>query len=226
MQDPVVAPCPIHRSLSGVVSSLFCALLVFSLPVRAVVCKTVTEDGVVSYTDTPRNKCANPVKLPDYSRYAPRPLVNPSPAAGNGTPPATAFSGYTRLAIAASANDGTVRSNEGKVPVRVTLEPPLQPDHKVVFILDGQAAGPATASVAAMLTGVTRGTHSLSVQVQDRNGAVLRAAGPIRFTLRKEALPPAQGSSGSTGAYDPAYEPAKDQRKSFESKPPGQGHLR
>ena len=49
-------------------------LLFFSGLNHAVVCKTVDAEGVVGYTDVPVEECANPITLPDYSRYAPRPI--------------------------------------------------------------------------------------------------------------------------------------------------------
>lgn len=198
---------------------VFMALLFGSPPATAVICKTVSEDGVVGYTDTPADKCSNPVRLPEYSRYKPRPLTMPADSAraaapSNGEQP---FNGYIRMEIVQPSRDGTVRGNEGRVPVRVLLEPALQEGHKVQFILDGRNAGPPSPSATAILTGVERGTHSLSAQVLDAKGHLLRSAEVVRFTLRKEAVTPTPGTGGSgEGAYTPDYGPAKDQAKTFQ----------
>lgn len=229
MQESKSLPSPIHRFIRRTATPAVWLLLAAALPANAVICKTVSDDGVVSYTDTPMNECSSPVKLPAYSRYAPRPLSSSAkPSAGAGGKAAAGgepFTGYTDMQIETPAHNGTVRSNEGKVPVKVTLEPPLQKGHKVQFFLDGKPTGPGMASTGATLTGVNRGTHTLSVQVQDERDRVLYSAGPIRFTLRKEALESGAGNAGTGGAYTPAYDPAsaKEQAESFDSKKAADG---
>lgn len=223
----IISPPTLKQRLHRFLRALPGLLAVAAFPAHAVICKTINEEGVVGYTDTPVNECTTPVKLPEYSRYAPRPLSTPIGSSATqddrSANPPEFFAGYTDMQIETPKNNGTVRSNEGKVPVKVVLRPALQKDHKIQFLLDGKSAGSPSASMAATLTGVTRGTHSLSAQVQNKNGRVLRSAGPIKFTLRKEALEQTPGSGDDNGAYTPEYDPAGDQDKSYGSKKAAEG---
>jgi hypothetical protein len=212
------------------------ASMIVALPAQAVICKMVDENGVVGYTDTPRSECANPVQLPGYSRYAPRPVAgvedNPQQAQPGQPDQQVEFNGYTSMQIVAPQNFGTIHNNEGTVTVQIELEPALQQGHTVRLILDGKSAGDPAASTNIALTNVDRGTHSLSAQVLDENGKLLRSVGPIRFTLQKEALEPSEGDSGPQGddvfdqKYDPEqkqqnkFVPQEDQGKSYDSTPP------
>ena len=94
--------------------------MLFLLPglAHAVICKTVDADGVVGYTDVPVSECADPVKLPDYSRYEPRPIpktATTSPkSSGNGKSRDGQFSGYRSIEI--SQPEATVRCmDDGQV---------------------------------------------------------------------------------------------------------------
>lgn len=214
---------------------LLVAVLTFLLnPVQAVICKQVDPQGVVSYSDLPRDQCAQPVTLPDYSRYAPRP-VSPAPPpasvpaaqSGDDASPDQSFSGYTEMRIEQPAEGASVWNNEGKVPVAVFLAPTLQPGHKIQLLLDGQPAGPPFGSLAAALTNVDRGTHRISAQLLDQEGNVLKEAGPVSFTLHRTSVnrparrPADDGSSAPPGfapipatpgktnpAFAPRYTPA------------------
>lgn len=183
-----------------------CLSLVIFLcnPAAAVICKSVSDDGLVSYSDVPMDECANRVKLPESSTYAPRQLpasVNPDQT---GVVPGAKFTGYSTMRIDQPQNNGTVRSNEGKVAVSVALQPALQPGHQLRLALDGVPIQPAFDSLSAVLSNVQRGTHSLSADVIDGNGKVLRSTGPIRFTLRKEAITSTQNTPENP---DKPYQP-------------------
>lgn len=177
------------------------ALMIVALPAQAVICKIIDENGVVGYTDTPRSECANPVHLPGYSRYAPRPISgapdSSTPQAKKPVAPSPAFAGYTDMRIDDPKDNGTVRNNEGKVPVQISLQPGIQEGHTIRLILDGNPAGDPAESTNIALTNVDRGTHSLSAEVLDQDGKVLRSVGPISFTLHKASIKlPAGGVSG------------------------------
>lgn len=168
--------------------SLFLSFLIlaFSTQASAVICKSVDADGVVSYTDLPVQECQNPVRLPDYSRYSPRPIATPaSPVTASE---AAGFAGYTSLAIVAPEANGTVRSNEGRVSVGINLEPLLQQNHRIRLLLDGQAVPGDFDGPVIDLSGVERGTHSLRAQVTDATGTVLISSPSVLFTLRKRGL--------------------------------------
>ena len=165
------------------------AVLLFVVPGlgHAVICKSVDADGNVSYTDVPVAQCENKVELRGLSGYTPRPLPQPAtstPAADEQAP----FPGYESIQILQPETDGTVRSNEGKVPVAVTLTPDLQPDHRLFVYLDGKLVPGSFDSTAVELNGVERGTHSLRVSVKDEGGRELVGSSEVSFTLRQTGL--------------------------------------
>jgi len=168
--------------------------MLFLLPglAHAVICKTVDADGVVGYTDVPVGECADPVKLPDYSRYEPRPIPKTATASpkssGNGKSSDGQFSGYRSIEIIQPEANGTVRSNEGIVPVSIALEPPLEEGHRIKLYIDGAAVRGEFDGAAIDLAGIERGTHSLRAVVSDAGGKRLGDSPTVRFTLRKTTL--------------------------------------
>ena len=155
----------------------------------AVICKTVQPDGTVSYSDVPAAECQQPVDLPDYSRYAPRPIqqhqwTRSSPTGGS----LVRTERYTSMAIVRPEPGGTVRDNEGRVDVSIALQPDLQPNHRVMLYLDGAPVGGGFEGTNIELNSVLRGTHSLRAAVLDPAGQRLIEAPAVRFTLRQASL--------------------------------------
>lgn len=165
------------------------ALVVLScLPAlaSAVICKTIDEDGVVTYSSVPLAKCENVVRLPGYSSYAPQPVGRTSGGSANTSPPA--FAGYTSIRFSQPASGATVRSNEGQVAVSVAVEPALQAGHRLELILDGRPVSGSFDGLNVQLSGVERGTHSLQAVIRDDAGTQRIRSSTIRFTLRKRGL--------------------------------------
>lgn len=163
------------------------SVLFLALPAHAVICKFVDEQGGVSYSDVPAEDCPTRVKLPEYSRYQPRTIEGGfDRGEGQGTEPE--FTGYSGVRIAQPASGDTVRSNQGRVPVSVSMQPVLQPKHRVRLFLDSVLIQPDFANQSATLSGVERGSHTLGAHVVDENGNVLSSAVPVTFTLRKASI--------------------------------------
>lgn len=171
------------------------ALAMAASPAHAVICKTVDADGVVTYSELPAAECPQKVDLPDYSRYTPRPL--PASIEDDSSPDTAseeAFAGYREIAIVEPEQDGTVRDNEGKVMVSITLEPPLQDGHRVRVYIDGQPVPGSFDGTAIELRGVERGTHQLLAEVLDATGSSMARSDRVSFTMRKVGL--FDGASG------------------------------
>lgn len=188
--------------------ALILALALLPGSAFAVICKSVGADGVVSYTDVPARECSQKVELPDYSRYAPRP-VEQKRAGQQANSPASAsvvnFQRYERITVDQPKTGGVVRSNEGIVTVVIGLEPSLQPGHRVQLTLDGRPVAGSFDGLAIDLSGVDRGTHTLRASVTDPSGKVLIATGPSTFTLRKTGL-----TDSNAAADDPKPPPTPD----------------
>jgi hypothetical protein len=162
---------------------LFVLLLLPGLA-HAVICKTVGEDGVDSFADVPAAECPQGSRIPEYSR--PAPVVEQAGSVNTGVSARQVeFAGYESIEIVNPAADGTVRSNEGRVPVIVELEPGLQQSHFITAYLDGKAFRGRYGSSQIELTGVDRGTHKLYVKVQDSKGKTLIKSRVISFTVHQ-----------------------------------------
>ncbi len=180
-------------------TTLFFVLLFFSGLGQAVICKIVGPDGGVSYTDVPRLECPNEVELPEYSRYTPRKIERP-PVTGDAQAVAP-FTGYTAFGILSPEPNGTVRSNEGKVDVALSLEPGLRPSDRIELFLDGVQLAGSFDGLGIRLNNIERGTHALRAQVKSASGRVMIQTGSHLFTLRKASLldPLRQSDNGGAG---------------------------
>ena len=165
-------------------------VLLLAMPglAHAVICKTVDADGAVTYTDVPLEQCQEKVKLRGLSGYTPRPIPQSATEADSAAPEQQAFSGYQSIQIMQPEAEGTVRSNEGKVPVAVSLEPDLQPGHRLLVYLDGKLVSDGFDGTVIELNGVERGTHVLRAVVKDGGGSELIDSAEVSFTLRKTGL--------------------------------------
>jgi hypothetical protein len=171
---------------------LFVSLLLPGMT-QAVICKTVDADGVVGYTDVPAGECAERVELPDYSRYEPRPIpqtqnTSARPSTEDSAADRGRFEGYRSIEIVQPEANGTVRSNEGIVPVAIALDPPLVEGHRIKLYIDGGAVRGEFDGPAIDLGGVERGTHSLRAVVSDADGKRIGDSPTVRFTLRQTTL--------------------------------------
>jgi hypothetical protein len=213
------------RNMKHAILSL---LLLLPAMAHAVICKTVQPDGTVSYADVPAAECEQPVDLPDYSRYAPRPIqeqqwTRNSPGGGS----LVRTERYTSMAIVQPEPGGTVRSNQGNVSVTIALQPALQQNHKVMLYLDGAPVGNGFGGTTIEINGVRRGSHSLRAAVVDPSGQRLIEAPAVRFFMRQTSLlEQGEGPKGPTdleqkAGDSPVYNPTPDGSGSYQPKPGG-----
>ncbi len=166
------------------------SMLVFffaaSAAVAGTVYKYVGPDGVTIYSDR-QVPGAVAVDLPASSTYAPVGLPATSPAPGEAVE-GPLGGVYETLAIVEPESEATVRSNEGRVDVSVTLQPAIQEGHTLSFHLDGNEIAKGLRSTRLRLTDVERGEHRLEVSVHDAEGSLLERSRPIRFYLQKVSV--------------------------------------
>ena len=162
---------------------LFSLLLLPGLA-QAVICKTVGADGEVSFSDVPAAECPQGSRIPDYRQAAPQ--AERAGAVDTGVSARQVkFAGYDSIEIVSPEDGGTVRSNEGRVPVLVKLEPGLQQSHFITAYLDGMAHKGRYGSTEVIVTGVERGTHRLNAKVSDSKGKTLIKSKTSTFTLHR-----------------------------------------
>lgn len=215
MRFLVASPLSLHYATPMLKFVLPLLLLLPGLS-HAVICKSVAADGVVSYADVAPGECAEQIKLPDYSRYAPRPIGNPSAQSGNQTVNESEFRGYQSMRFEQPESGSVIRDDNGNVPVSIALQPRLQPGHRITIRLDGLNVDGTFTGTSLKLTKVERGSHRLSATVFDEDGRALISASSGSFTLRKRSLldpgredgptPPPPGPTGSSN-FPPNYTP-------------------
>jgi FlaG/FlaF family flagellin (archaellin) len=96
--------------------------------------------------------------------------------------------GYERLEIVQPENDATVRSNEGKVSVKLALTPTLGEGHSVKISIDGKELPGDVRSTQFTLNNLNRGTHSLATRIVDADGNVVISSNSVSFHLRQASI--------------------------------------
>lgn len=164
-------------------------LSVFSAAGQGAVYKHVDEEGnLLRYSDVPQKPGDQPMEMPkpalEYDSTAPEvtaPKFTPPPSSTKAQPeerkPVTA---YTAVTIMNIQDDEGIRANGGVFSIQLASQPALDAaaGHRYVVMIDG-AAYQSSDSAAFQLENLVRGTHSISVQVQDRDGSVLTSSSPI-----------------------------------------------
>ena len=158
-------------------------LLLFVLPAQAQVYRWVDGNGVVHYTGTPPSKTAKPVELPPLQTY--KPSVTPdalsNQIAGDATPPAAPIPPAPR--ITSPQSQATIRDAQHHVMVEINAA--LKPDQGLIYYLDGQAQNATPTQLTQyQLSGVERGTHTLSVAITDADGKPLATSAPVTIYMK------------------------------------------
>jgi hypothetical protein len=154
----------------------------------AQVYKWVDEDGVVHYSDRPREGA----EMVDLSGSA-RPTgarIYRAPAAPPQTPepPPTEQPPvrYERLVVSSPAAEQTLWNIEGVLNVSLALSPGLQSGHQVRVYLDGT---PRTVSgTSFQLEEVWRGVHNIQAEVVDETGKLLVRSPAVRFYVQQTTV--------------------------------------
>jgi hypothetical protein len=144
----------------------------------------VDADGVVHYSDQPHDG-AEKIKVAKPQSYSapPVPRAQPLPSARGAGVPASATQ-YTRVEFLSPASDAVYTNTDGRVDYAVAVEPALGPGHQIWILLDGQrvdGAGPA--ATAGSLTGLDRGSHTLTVEIVDGVGNILANGETVNFNV-------------------------------------------
>lgn len=165
--------------------------LALSCTAQAEVYKTIGPDGTVIFSDQPAPD-AEKVRLPPVPTYtAPKlpPPAESAPAGEQGD--AGQAAAYKTFALASPAGpEATVRDTAGNISVRVKIDPALQAEagHRIQFLLDGVAQGEPVAAVGLTFQNVDRGSHTVSAQLLDAGGNVLRTTNTVTVFLHRPSV--------------------------------------
>jgi len=154
--------------------------------VAATVYKWVDDNGVVHYSDQPHEK-AEKVQLKAPQTYsAPKTPAGPAqPVRNASSKPASA---YQTCAFSEPTND-QMYMNTSTVTAGVTTQPPVRPGDMVIVLLDGQRVpGVPPGGGQFTISPVDRGTHSISMAVQDSTGATVCTSAAVTFHVHQPSI--------------------------------------
>jgi len=176
--------------MRATVFTLMC-IAVCGTAISATVYKWVDADGVTHYTDQP-HAGAQKMQLQGaqtYSAAAGRPSAAAIAAAGRRTATTPAPGpAYSACAVTRPSND-EVFVNASSVPAIVHLDPGLRDGDKVSVMLDGAPLPMGTPiDTEFVLSSVVRGTHSLTVKVEDATGTVVCQSTSVMFHVRQPSV--------------------------------------
>ena len=162
--------------------------LLATAAVSADVWRWVDDDGVVHFSDTPREG-AELVDVSQSSRSTgARVYRNTAPEGSSdddATAPEQAFK-YESLSISSPGAEETLWNIDGVLSVSLALSPPLQPGHQVRAYFDGKAQ--IVTGTSFQLTEVWRGVHNLQAEVIDETGKMMIRSRPSRFYVQQNSV--------------------------------------
>jgi hypothetical protein len=146
----------------------------------------VDEDGVVHYSDRPREG-AEQIVLPAPNvadtRRVPKPAAGSQEEDESASKPAT---GYQSIELVSPKAEETLWNIEGVLNVSVALQPALQPGHQVRAYFDGEMQ--TVSGTSFQLQEVWRGVHNIQVEVVDATGKVMIRSQPNRFYVQQNTV--------------------------------------
>ena len=167
--------------------SLLIILWLIALPLNAQVYKHIDADGKTHYSSTPLNLTGNsPLELATLNRQ-PALITTPQVSTQQLLPeqePGQARALYKTLSINELPTDQALRANNGTFALQIKIAPPLQPQHRLQWMLDDQAYGQPSSSLDLHLVNIDRGEHRLYVNVLEGN-VVVQQSPALRFYLQR-----------------------------------------
>jgi hypothetical protein len=149
----------------------------------------VDEDGVVHYSDRPREG-AERVELSDGNTVGMRSPSRRSQASTSrdesdedgDTEPVR----YESLEVASPAAEETLWNIEGVLNVRLALTPALRPGHQVRIYFDG--APRMVSGTSFQIEEVWRGAHNIQAEILNEAGELMIRSQPHRFYVQQNTV--------------------------------------
>ena len=165
---------------------VFLAILVGGA-VMAQAYRWVDEDGVVHYSDRPREG-AEQIVLPKPNTVSTPRRETPAGQTGEDTGEAEADEPfrYTSLEIAAPVAEETLWNIEGVLNVSLSVEPALQPGHQVRVYFDGEPR--MVDGTSFQIEEVWRGVHNIQAEILDETGEMMVRSRTNRFYVQQNTI--------------------------------------
>jgi len=169
--------------------ALLVMLLLAAPALAQEVYRWVDENGVIHYSDQPREGAERITVAPPQSyesRAESRPEARDADAVDS--PDADDFV-YESIRIASPEDDGAVWATGGGMTVVVEVQPALRPGDRIGLSLNGAAVpGTPVANNRITVNGVIRGTHTLQAQVIGADGQMKIFSQDVTFHVLQASI--------------------------------------
>jgi hypothetical protein len=161
--------------------------LLATAAVSADVWRWVDDDGVVHFSDTPREG-AELVDVSESSRSTGARVYRSTAPAGSDEPVAEAEEAfkYQNLSISSPGPEETLWNIEGTLSVSLSLSPGLQSGHQVRVYFNGDAR--MVNSTSFTIDEVYRGVHNIQAEVLDATGRLMIRSANNRFYVQQNTV--------------------------------------
>ncbi len=147
--------------------------------------KWVDEDGVIHFSDQPREGAERVELQPtNVARPPVRPVQRTDDTEQEQQAPAPFR--YERLEVVSPAAEETLWNIEGVLNVSLVLTPGLQEGHQVRVYHNGEAQ--TVSGTSFQLQEVWRGVHNIQAEVIDANGQMMIRSQPNRFYVQQNTV--------------------------------------
>ncbi|WP_163935371.1 DUF4124 domain-containing protein [Paraferrimonas sp. SM1919] len=141
-------------------------------------------NGVAHYSDTkPVGIEAQQIELSklNTNEFKINPINTPSE-------PTVANNKQLQINISTPTDQQTIRNNNGNFLIVAELYQPLEFNQKIQLVIDGSNYGKALASSSFNVTNLDRGSHTIKLQLIDKNGKVIASSKQITVYLHRAHL--------------------------------------
>jgi hypothetical protein len=161
-------------------------LLTLAFAASASTYRWVDEQGVVHYSDKPREGAVE-VQLQGAQGYSAMPDAG---SAKTGDSTEEAFQ-YNSVEIVSPYEQETLFNIETQLSLQVALVPALRPNHFLKLTVDGKdVTDKPVRNRSFEVGGVFRGTHTAQVTVVDKDGNTVQQSGLRTFNVRQNIAKP------------------------------------
>ncbi len=147
----------------------------------------VDEDGIVHYTDQPREG-AEVVEIQPAQTFQAPAIRQPTQTVSDSDVVADEAFRYTSVSITQPRQGETLRNTGGNMTVGIAVAPELRRGDSVNVLYNGQQVQTMHSSGGMFtLTEVFRGEHTLQAVVVDSRGKELKKSQPVTFYMHQTA---------------------------------------
>lgn len=149
--------------------------------------RSVDEQGNVLFSDEPQTD-SQQIELSPTTVYTPEQTEAESGQVTVEKVQPVEEAAVYELRIVSPSNNESIWVNDGNVMVNVSVEPALQPDHRLSVDIDGETVLAEPGSVSVRFTNLFRGSHTATASVLDADGQLISSSEPVQFHLHRASV--------------------------------------